>query len=296
MEHGRTTVTGRAIAPGNESLLNTADRQQLERTLTLVREVLDSDVVAAYLFGSAVFGGLKPESDLDVLVVSKRPTTHAEKQRLVNRLLATSMHKSPEGMWRRIELTIVVQGEVKPWSFPPSYDFQYGDWLRGAFESGNVEPWPTRVDPDLAVLITMVMLANTPVLGPPPAEVLAPVPAGDLLSAMVGDIDKWRGTIDSDTRNVILALARIWSTLATGVIRSKDAAADWALERLPSALRPVLARARAVYVGDQAERWDDLADQVGPYANYVVAEIKRPTPDARQGKGTPYQAPEGMPS
>jgi predicted nucleotidyltransferase len=265
-------------------MLDTADQQQLERTLTLVREVLDADLVAAYLFGSAVFGGLKPESDLDVLVVSKRPTTHAEKQRLVNGLLAASMRMTPQGMWRRIELTVVVHREVKPWSYPPSFDFQYGDWLRSAFESGNVEPWPTTVDPDLAVLITMVMLANTPVLGPPPAEILDPVPAGDLLSAMVDDIDRLRGDIGSDTRNVILTLARIWSTIATGVIRSKDAAADWALDRLPEEHRPVFARARGVYVGDQAERWDDLKDHIGPYADYVVAEITRLAGAVRQAE------------
>jgi hypothetical protein len=120
-----------------------------------------------------------------------------------------------------------------------------------------------------------VMLANTPVLGPPPAEIFDPVPSDDLLSAMVGDIDRLRGDIDSDTRNVILTLARIWSTVATGGIRSKDAAADWVLDRLPEAHQTVLARARAIYVGDQAERWDDLEDRIGPHADYVVAEIRR---------------------
>jgi len=92
---------------------------------------------------------------------------------------------------------------------------------------------------------------------------------------MAGDIDRLRGDIDSDTGNVILTFARIWSTVATDVIRSKDAAADWALDRLPEAHRPVLARARAIYVGDQAERWDDLRDQIVPHVDYVVAEIRR---------------------
>ena len=178
-------------------------------------------------------------------------------------------------MWRRIELTIVVESNVKPWCYPPSFDFQYGDWLRSELESGNVEPWPTAVNPDLAVLISQVMLANMPLHGPLPSEIFDPVPYDDLLSAMVGDIERLRGEIDTDTRNVILTLARIWSTVATGVIRSKDAAADWVLERLPEAQRPVLARARSIYVGDQAERWDDLMDQIGPHADYVVAEIRR---------------------
>lgn len=256
-------------------MLNSADQQQLNRALTLVVDLLDSDVAAAYLFGSAVFGGLRPESDLDVLVVSKRRTTRAEKQRLVQGLLAASGRRTPHGMWRRIELTIVVQSEIKPWRYPPSFDFQYGDWLRSEFESGNVEPWPTTVNPDLATLITMVMLANTPLLGPPPAEIFDPVPNDDLIKAMVGDIDRLQGSIDSDTRNVVLTLARIWTTVATGVIHSKDAAAAWALDRLPEALRPVLARARATYVGDQPERWDDLEEQIDPHADYVIAEIRR---------------------
>jgi streptomycin 3"-adenylyltransferase len=81
--------------------------------------------------------------------------------------------------------------------------------------------------------------------------------------------------LDSDTRNVILALARIWSTAATGVIRSKDDAADWALDRLGKQHRTVLARARAIYLGDEEEWWDDIEAQVRPYADHVVAEIQQ---------------------
>ena len=259
-------------------MLNAADQQQLDRVIALVREVLGSEAVAAYLFGSAVLGGVRPESDLDVLVVSKRRTTLPEKQRLVHDLLATSGRSTSQGTWRRIELTIVVETDLKPWRYPPTFDFQYGDWLRSEFENGNLEPWPTTARPDLAVLITMVMRANTPVLGPPPAEIFDPVPNDDLLNAMVGDIDRLIGDIDSDTRNVILTLARIWSTVATGVIRPKDAAADWVLDRLPKAHSPVLARARAIYLGDHAERWDDLKEQIGPHIDYVVSEIGRLVP------------------
>jgi len=74
---------------------------------------------------------------------------------------------------------------------------------------------------------------------------------------------------------VILALARIWSTVATGVIRSKDTAADWALERLPEEHHAVLARARAIYLGDEEERWDDVATRVRPYADHVSGEIHK---------------------
>ena len=158
-----------------------ADREQLDRVAGLVREVLGPSVVGAYLFGSAVLGGLRRESDLDVLVVSKRHTTREEKQRLVERLLAISGRPTPNGRLRRVELTIVVESELKPWRYPPSFDFQYGDWLRTEFERGVLEPWPTKVNPDLAALLTMVLLADAPVLGPPPAAVLDPVPHDDLV-------------------------------------------------------------------------------------------------------------------
>ena len=251
------------------------DRQQLDRVSSLVQAVLGPDVVGAYLFGSAVLGGLQPESDLDVLVVSNRQTTREEKQRLVDRLLTISGRSAPQGRWRRIELTIVVESEIKPWRFPPSFDFQYGDWLRSEFESGDVTPWPTTTNPDLASLVTMALLGNTPVLGPPPAEIFDPVPHDDLVRAGVGHIDALLDDLDADTRNVILTLARIWSTVATGVIRSKDAAADWALDRLPEEHRLVLARARAIYLGDEQERWDDIRPQVRAHADHVVGEINR---------------------
>jgi streptomycin 3"-adenylyltransferase len=120
-----------------------------------------------------------------------------------------------------------------------------------------------------------VLLADKPLLGPPPTEVFDPVPHDDLLRAIVGDVDAWLRKLDSDTRNVILALARVWSTVATGVIRSKDTAAESALERLPEEHRVVLARARAIYLGDEEERWDDVQQQVRRYADYVFGEIRR---------------------
>jgi hypothetical protein len=78
----------------------------------------------------------------------------------------------------------------------------------------------------------------------------------------------------SDTRNVLLTLARIWTTLATGTIRSKDAAADWVLERLPDEHRPVLAHARAVYLGAEREHWDDLRPAVRPCADFLLGAIE----------------------
>jgi len=254
-------------------VLSSADQYLLDEVVTLVRNALGSDVIGAYLFGSAVLGGLRHESDLDVLAVSKRPTTAQEKRGLIQSLLSISGQMTPQGRLRRVELTIVVESDVKPWRYPPRMDFQYGDWWRTEFESGAIEPWAAAVNPDLSVLIAMTMLNGKTVFGPRPEEVFDPIPHDHVIRAMIDGISGLRDDVDTDTRNVILTFARIWSTVATRIIRSKDAAAEWALERLPEAYRPVLSRARANYLGDEPERWEDLKDRIHPFVDHVVSEI-----------------------
>ncbi|HEY8479664.1 MAG TPA: aminoglycoside adenylyltransferase family protein [Spirillospora sp.] len=246
--------------------------KQAEDVLALVRDVLGEDLVGAYLHGSAVLGGLRPHSDLDVFAVSARPLTARERRALGDGLLGVSRHPARDGL-RPVELTVVVHSAVRPWRYPPERDFQYGEWLRGAFERGRVPP--PGPDPDLALLVTTVLLADRPLAGPPPARVLDPVPRGDLVRAMTDAVPDLLADLDGDTRNVVLTLARIWSTVVTGRIRPKDEAADWALARLPDEHRPVLARARSVYLGDEEERWDDLRHRLRPHAAHVVGAIER---------------------
>ena len=239
----------------------------------LVADVLGADLLGVYLHGSAVLGGLRPTSDLDLLIVSERALTYAERSALVAGLLERSGARARPGPARPVELTAVVAGDVKPWRYPPRQDFLYGEWLRDSYEQGAVpQPGPA---PDLAILITMARQGATPLFGPPPAQLLDPVPHEDLLRAARAGVPQLLDDLESDTRNVLLTLVRIWTTVRTGEIRSKDAAASWALPRLPSRHRPVLARARARYVdGMTREPWDDL-DAVQACAAYLVGEIRR---------------------
>jgi predicted nucleotidyltransferase len=242
---------------------------QIERLLEGVRGVLGDNLIGAYLHGSAVLGGLRPRSDIDLLVVTARRTTQGEKRSLVRFLLGLS--RSP----RPIELDVVVASEIRPWRYPPRLDFHYSDWSRAEFEAGELEPWSEDSNRDLASLVRMVLAGKTALYGPPPAEVFDPVPRGDYVDALLKDFPEPLRDLDRDTRNVVLTLARIWSGIATDEVHSKDNAAAWALERLPVEHRPVLERARAIYLGEEEEFWDDIRPQVADYAAYVVAEIER---------------------
>jgi predicted nucleotidyltransferase len=247
-------------------------RDQLDPLVEGIRAVLGANAVGAYLHGSAVLGGLKPRSDIDVVVVTKRSMTLEERRGVIAVLLELS------GKPRPIELDVVVQSEIKPWRFPPRVDFHYFELNRPRFERGELEPWANAAGPGLAAVITMALAGDAALFGPPPGEVFDPVPRRDYQEAVVSYVAEVDGDLESDTRNVILTLARIWSALATEHVHSKDSAAVWALTRLPAEHRPVLERARAIYRGEAEEFWDDVRPQVNAYVAYLVSEIDRATP------------------
>jgi streptomycin 3"-adenylyltransferase len=248
--------------------------EQLRDAVAFVQGVLGDELLGLYLYGSAVHGGLKPTSDLDLMAVVSRSTTDDERRRLVEGLLQRD-HEP-----RYLELTVVVQSDVQPWRYPPVMDLQYGAWLRPELERGEIPP--PAPNPDLAPLLTMTLQHGKPFVGPPPADLLDPVPRDDLVRSGTDELERILAGLDDDTRNLLLTLTRIWSTAETGVMRPKDAAADWALPHLPPEHRPVFERARDGYRDGDYGTWDDV--DVRAAAEHVAAEIRRPRP-RRGGAG-----------
>jgi predicted nucleotidyltransferase len=248
---------------------------QVARVVALIRDVLPDAALGIYLHGSAVFGSLKPTSDLDLFVVANRRTTDAERRELIERLLPISGPGDPSGQSRSLNFEIVAQSDVHPWRYPVWLDFQFGDWYRPDFAKGNFAPWDPS-NPDLAIVLQMVLQANRPLFGPPPSELFGPIPWADVRRAMLDSIPDLLSYLDGDERNVVLTFVRIWSTLATREFRSKDGAADWALPLLPPEYRPVVERARDLYVmGIPTEDWGELMPRVRPFVDYVIGEIKK---------------------
>lgn len=252
-------------------------KKQIDDTLALLKNTLGEDVLGVYLYGSMLLGGLQKFSDIDFLAVSKRETTKEEKEKLEEALLKISGIYAVSKDRKPIELTIVVQSDLNPWHYPPTFDFLYGDWLRKDFEVGNVEPWPTKILPNLTLVITQLLLSHKVLFGPNPDQLLPSVPYEDFLQATTAEIDSLLNDLDWDTRNVLLTLARIWSTVETDTIRSKADSASWTIAKLPEEFKPVLIRARTVLLGEKEEDWKDLKEIVRPCANFIVRQIKEKT-------------------
>jgi hypothetical protein len=168
----------------------------------------------------------------------------------------------------------VVSSDVRPWRYPPPVEYQYGEWLRDEYEAGRT-PEPG-TSPDLAPLIAMALRGKRALAGPPPAELFDPIPQADLRRAIVAGVPNLLADLDTDTRNVLLTLARIWATLETGDLHSKDVAAAWASARLPIAVRPILDRARSMYLeGWDEDDWGALRPEARVTADRLVDQIQR---------------------
>ena len=253
--------------------LSDLDRRQIVAAVALLAEVLGDAMLSVSLYGSAVAGGLKPQSDLDLFGVLARQTTFDERATILRRLLRLSRRGHPDPGARSLEVTLVVQDDVVPWRYPPRQELQYGDWWRHEYESGDLEPW-TNPSPDLATLIAQVRLDGRALVGPPPGELLPHVPDEDLRHAMLDSVPSLIDDLPTDTRNVLLTLARIWNTLETGRFRAKDVAADWAAQRLDAAERSLLERARDGYRGVLDETWSPDDEPIGRLARTLVARIE----------------------
>ena len=252
-------------------------QQQLKQTLELLKLILGSDLLGVYLYGSALVGGLQKYSDIDIFVVINRATTSQEKSELVAKLLQISgiYMKSSK---RPLEITLVEKRMINPWNYPPLFDFQYGEYLRDSFEKSRIEPWENYEMPDLAVLITQVLLRSQTLWGLEARQLLEQVPYHDFMNAMLHDVNRLATDLEHDTRNVLLTFARIWSTLETDTIMSKPAAADWVINHLPARYQPVIKRAKSICVGTEKEHWDDLKKTLKPCADFMMDEINKRIP------------------
>ncbi|MFW2570147.1 aminoglycoside adenylyltransferase family protein [Legionella sp. 29fVS95] len=247
-------------------------QQQLKDSLELLKMILGADLLGVYLYGSSLVGGLQKYSDIDLFVVTKRATTSEEKARLIADLLQISGIYM-KGSKLPIEMTLVEKTAINPWRYPPHFDFQYGDWLRQSFEKGITEPWLTHEMPDLALIVTQVLLKSQTLLGLEPERLLAPVPYHDFIKAMLHDLNRLAMDLEHDTRNVLLTYARIWSTLETNAIRSKPAAADWVMDHLPEVYQPVMQRAKSICIGIETEYWDDVKILIKSCADFMANKI-----------------------
>lgn len=258
-----------------------ADDAQLGRVLDAIDRTLAGRVCSVVLYGSAARGGLRPDSDLDLLVIVEDALDPVAAAALVDALLDVSGRRARVAPGRPVEVTVAALGDLVPWRFPPVQQLLYGEWLRDELEAGRHDP--PAPNPDLAILLRQAQGAHRVLRGHGLAELLEPVPDADVRRGIRESVDPLMADLEGDERNVLLTLARMWATLETGRILAKDEAAGWAAARLcgvdgpdgsptpegSAATARALATAAAGYCGDVDDRWEEH----GEVARHAAADL-----------------------
>jgi predicted nucleotidyltransferase len=246
----------------------TPPRAQEKAVVDIMRDLFEDTLLAVYLHGSAVSGGLQPQSDIDFLVVIDRPMAMAQRRSLLRALLSISGHHParPNGP-RCIEVMVFEKSDLALPKFPARAEFIYGEWLRNAFEAGEI-PMPVR-DPEITLVLAQARDMARPVFGPRAIELLPEIAPQHVRRAIRDALPALLDGLRGDERNVLLTLARMWRTATTGEFVSKDVAATWALHRMPEHEAGILAYAREAYVGRVEDNWRNLHDDVRQTAAHL---------------------------
>ena len=245
---------------------------QALQLLEVVEERFENRLIGVYLYGSAILGGLHTDSDVDILIIINGHMSEALRSELTMRLLIISGEIGCSDK-RPLEVTIVNLKDVTPWCFSPKYEYMYGEWLREQIEAGDIPQ--AKYDPDAVLLLWQARSYSLSLKGPEARKVIEPIPMKDIQKAIRGSLPSLVAGVKGDERNVLLTLARMWFTISTGKICSKDAAAEWAISRLPQKFAMLLETARKAYLGECKDCWNNLDAEIAALVTFMKQSIEK---------------------
>lgn len=257
---------------------NTAEQpSQIRAATAALQSVLGDALLAVYLHGSAVSGGLQPQSDIDLLAIVDRALSDDQRNDLTKTLLRISArHPAVPGGPRCLEVMVFVLSDLSENGLPASAAFIYGEWLRDQFEAGGM-PMPTR-DPEYTLVLAQARQEAVSLIGQCASELLPEISLKHLRQAMADALPALLHALRGDERNVLLTLARMWRTASTGEFVTKDAAAAWAIPQIPDQDAATLDYARRAYLGEIIDEWRTRCNDTRRLAEHLrerVAEVLR---------------------
>lgn len=250
------------------------NNKQINETVQLLKQELGPNLLSVVLYGSAAENGLKRHSDIDFLIIINSELSFQNRVNLVPGLMNISVPIGSEHKGRYIELTAVTGNDLLNLEYPPVEEIQYGEWLREEFLLGNL---PERTqNPDLAILLKQALQNHQMIYGESLSRFITEIPDEHIQNAIKDLLSEIWLEDAGDERNTILTLCRMWLTAETGGIKSKEAAADWAMDRLEK-YTWFIQVARDEYMGDIEVDWskEDIESLVIMLKNKVSAFLHK---------------------
>jgi predicted nucleotidyltransferase len=246
-------------------------RRQVESLVADLSASVAANLVGVYLHGSLAFGCFRPQRrDIDLLVVTRHPLRRSERARVAQAFLR---HSGPKA-WPRTppypcEATVLSEGQLRPWRYPPTFDLHFAEGARERFERGDFASRRS-TDSDLAAHATVLHASGVALTGLPVRDVFPPVPRADFVAHLHEEIAWCRD--HAVPFYALLTVSRAWATLSEERSPSKQAGGEWALLRAPAEFRPSIERALAVYTGELEEASFDR-EVVSRYIDFVGQQV-----------------------
>uniref|UniRef100_UPI003AF319CB aminoglycoside adenylyltransferase family protein n=1 Tax=Salmonella enterica TaxID=28901 RepID=UPI003AF319CB len=147
-------------------------------------------------------GGLKPYSDIDLLVTVAVKLDETTRRALLNDLMeaSASLARARRSGYRSHP---VVHDDIIPWRYPAKRELQFGEWQRNDILAGIFEP--AMIDIDLAILLTKAREHSVALVGPAARNSLTRFLNRSIRGAE-GNLKLWNSQPDwaGDERNVVL--------------------------------------------------------------------------------------------
>lgn len=239
----------------------------------LLGRLLAGELVAAWLVGSGALGGVAlRQSDVDVVAVSATDLSE-ERRRAISAALAELAMTWP---LRGLEFVLYARGAVAAPEQRPRFAIN--------LNIGPRMPYRLSLDPagepaHWFLLDLSILRDHGRVLaGPPPREVVGPIPRRWLLEA-VRDSMAWHLANEPVLEQTVLNASRGWRFAAEGVWSSKRDAGTWAMARTRDP--ETVSTALAIRYGDRSHPLDPA--RVERFQGEALAAVERALAETPRG-------------
>ena len=199
-----------------------AERAYLAELVEKLQGILGASLVGVYAGGSWALGGYEPpDSDLDVAVVIREPLSEEGAARLV----AAFRHEAFPCPARGLELVVYTRESAASATTDPGFELNLNTGARLTSRADR-EPQPGERH-WFAVDRSVLAAHGIALLGPPAAEVFAPIAADDL-RPVLADVLRWYEREAPESDDAILNAGRSLRFVREGVWLPKPALRAWA--------------------------------------------------------------------
>jgi hypothetical protein len=212
-----------------------AERAYLAELAEKLQGILGESLVGVYAGGSWALGGYEPpDSDLDVAVVIPEPLS----DEAADGLVAALRHEAFPCPARGLELVVYTWESAASATTNPGFELNLNTGARLTFRADR-EPQPGERH-WFAVDRSVLAAHGIALLGPPAAEVFAPIAADDL-RPVLADVLLWYEREARESDDAILNAGRALRFAREGVWLPKPALRAWAAEQ-PGTNEEILTR------------------------------------------------------